>query len=469
MAFAPSDAVRVFARRHVTFPLVERVVRAQAGHITDWLEARSRDEPSVVRARQDERLRRIVRWAHQTVPFYRTALSRADVRPEDVDGIADLGRLPILHRRDLQVGGDARWSTGVPHRRQDRRTTSGSTGMPIVAVRDRALAPWGQASWWQGLRWCGVHPADPMLDIAVPGRVGMSRWNRTWYWLTGSRALPIRAVMLRDAAAVRKICESFRPALVVGMPDQLLLLAEMVRDGMVSLGAAPRAVLYRGATMPAHARETILRALQAPVFSRYAAFEFIPAIAHACEHGWLHVNAECYAVEIVSGVAGSPHGAPAASGRVLITDLRNQVAPLLRYEIGDLAQSAPDGPCPCGRTWPRIGDIQGRAMEFAVTADGRRITPVALERALFGALPDIADRVWEYQFVQERLGEMEIRVVPKDSGLRGVERDVADRVAAHFHDLLRVRLTFAEHIPRAPSGKRPMVIGAAIPLDETGS
>src|SRR5687768_7123620 len=49
-----------------------------------------------MRAWQDERLRVVVRHAYEHVPYYRELFGRHGIRPESIDGVADLPRIPVL-------------------------------------------------------------------------------------------------------------------------------------------------------------------------------------------------------------------------------------------------------------------------------------------------------------------------------------------------------------------------------------
>ena len=44
---------------------------------------------------QSERLRSIVNYAYENVPFYRDRFDAAGVSPTDIDGIADISALPM--------------------------------------------------------------------------------------------------------------------------------------------------------------------------------------------------------------------------------------------------------------------------------------------------------------------------------------------------------------------------------------
>ena len=125
-------------------------------------------------------------------------------------------------------------------------------------------------------------------------------------------------------------------------------------------------------------REFLEETFGGKVFNRYGCRE-ISLLASECErHTGMHVNSDAVIVEI-EPVAGMPENV----GRVLVTDLLNRSMPLIRYEIGDFA-SWVDGPaCPCGRSLPRIAQIEGRSTDFLRLPDGTLISgPAARSRRM---------------------------------------------------------------------------------------
>ena len=128
--------------------------------------------------------------------------------------------------------------------------------------------------------------------------------------------------------------------------------------------------------------------------------------------------------------------------------------PLLRYEIGDLIEVFSNSPrCRCGRSFPVVRGVRGRTAAAIVTPEGR------VESALF-ALPSIVPGIAFLQFVQERPGRVDVRVVRGETYTG--ECDAAVRRCLHeaLGDAMEVRVHYVslEEIAMDQSGKRPVVI-----------
>ena len=53
-------------------------------------------------AMQNERLCKTVKRVYENVPFYRNKMEQACVKPEDIQGIDDLKKLPFSYKQDLR-------------------------------------------------------------------------------------------------------------------------------------------------------------------------------------------------------------------------------------------------------------------------------------------------------------------------------------------------------------------------------
>lgn len=412
------------------------------------LRALERASPADLAARQDARLRAIVRWAYDTVPYYRRVMDDAGVPPGAIHTVADLPRLPVLTRRDLRVSLEELVSRSARPRGLVPTETSGATGVPVRFYRDRRTFPFEQASLWQALAWAGVSPRDTMAVFR--GNTHRATW---WYRMTGSLCFPAELLYNQDAPAAFALLERVQPIFLYGLPSRLHMLARMVLTADRSLRVGPRCIIYTGEQMREETRDLLSRAFGVPIFGRYGCKEFSGTIAQTCTAGRWHILTEGSVVEVATGGLGERTAVPAARGRVIITDLRNRVMPLLRYELADLAVAGSHEACPCGCTWPVLGALSGRAAEFIQTPTGRQVPSGALQQRMHR----YADLVWEYQFRQERPEALDIWVVPQES-MGPTHREV---LAADIKSLLgssmAVRVVPVAAIPREASEKQPVI------------
>lgn len=243
-----------------------------------------------------------------------------------------------------------------------------------------------------------------------------------------------RDLMAMDAS---DIVETIR----VSRPDYLLLnplSAELAARYAIAHGIEGvhiEQLITLGDRIDDAFRALIRRAFGAEVKDRYSCEE-VGYIALQCpEHDWYHVVEPAVIVEIVND-AGEPCeiGEP---GRVLVTSLINPAMPMIRYELGDVAEWGE--PCDCGITWPVIRQIHGRVRRYITSPSGEPVYATFID----APFADID-------------GLLEFRVVLHSDGLlfQYVSlAPLADEVLTQIADYLRTKLKHPwpvamERVPR---------------------
>ncbi len=135
------------------------------------------------------------------------------------------------------------------------------------------------------------------------------------------------------------------------------------------------------------------------------------------------------------------------------TPLHNWGFPLFRYRTGDEVGPAPTQPCPCGRSFPLLGHIDGRVEDSFTAADGRPIPQPSL------VLDDLSG-VREAQIAQLAQGRFEVRVAPAVGfDEQRVEAAIYQNVERYFGVDQDVTIRIMSGIPRSKCGKlKPAVV-----------
>lgn len=359
-----------------------------------------------LRELRDEKVRRAIRHAYRNVPFYRARMQSLGIRPEDVDGQDALVRLPVTTRDDVR----RHLYFDIMSEDHDKEHVleirgSGAGREPFTCYADRAQLEFRWAAAARARAWTGHRFGEPWVRLGHrPERANVRRRARDELdRLLGGRVF--FDVSQLDAARMDALVRDLgrvAPTLVDADCETLLLLASHLQG---RLPFRPRAVLSSGQMLSDEDRSRIEHAFGAPVFDQYGSAEF-SAIAHECEaHAGHHVVAEGYVVELER--EGRP-ARPGEVGDVIITDLNNTCLPFIRYRIGDQAVAmAPEEPCSCGRSSPRIGAIQGLAPTIWRGADGRPM----LASFLSLTMKDLGFAVRRFRVQQPAPGHLKLHLV----------------------------------------------------------
>jgi phenylacetate-CoA ligase len=388
-------------------------------------------------------------------------MREAGVSPDDIGGVDDLVRLPMLTKDDVRQ--NLYFDIMSSNHRKDevlKISTSGSTGEPFVCYADRSQLEFRWAATTRSMMWTGWRPGDRQVRL----------WHQT-IGMTHSQALRELAdarLMRRTFIPAYEISEarldSFlrtieraRPVLLDGYAESFNFLARYLRAHN-RLDISPRGIMSSAQSLPESSRETIEAAFGCRVFDKYGSREF-SGIAYECDgHSGHHTVAEGYVVEVLRSGRPCP---PGEVGEVVITDLNNFCLPFIRYRIGDLAEAMdPAFHCPCGRGLPMLGAIQGRVQSIIVGSDGRYI-PGTFFAHVF---KDFDHVVRQYQVLQDRPGEITLRVIRGSRYSEPAMQDVLGLLRRFLGERTRITTEFVEQIEMVRTGKRLQAV-STVALD----
>jgi phenylacetate-CoA ligase len=408
--------------------------------------------PERLRRRQLQQFDTLVRYATTHSDWYRERLAGHLPPLGAAWDEARFSALPLLKRLDLARDRPSVHSKLLPQTHGPTVTvhTSGSTGQP-VSVRRTAVTRlmWAALNMRDHL-W---HRRDFSKTLAIIRAAAVAKpddgpsadgWGEPASLLveTGPRhVLPLDT----DLELQVRWLLALNPGYLLTYATNLAGLL----DSFERLGTRPSGLLEVrnvGETLRDGLRERCRDALGARLVDSYSSQE-LGAIALECPvSGLYHVHAESVLVEVLDS-----HGMPVpagAAGRVVVTDLHNFATPLIRYELGDLAEPGP--PCPCGRGLPTLERILGRTRNMVVLPSGERHWPLVG----FAHYREIAD-ILQYQLVQHSLEDIEMRLVTGGAALTPTqEGDLARVVQKSLRHPFHVRFTrFESELPGTRSGK----------------
>ncbi len=238
--------------------------------------------------------------------------------------------------------------------------------------------------------------------------------------------------------------DRFGPAKLYGYASALYLLARYLESRGRRPARPPRAVFTTAEPLFDFQRATIERAFGCPVAQEYGARD-AGLIAHECPRGGLHVPAEGVHVEVL-GDRGD------GVGEITVTLFDSPSFPIVRYRTGDLGRLDP-GPCPCGRTLPRLASVEGRQTDFLVTPDGRCLHALSVIYVLREA-----PRVAEFAVRQDALDHVVASVVPAPGFSAADRAAIETGLRAVLGPQVEVEVATVPSLARTPSGKFRYVV-----------
>jgi phenylacetate-CoA ligase len=322
---------------------------------TQWL------APHQLRELQDEKLRRLIRHAYRSVPYYRVRMLELKLHPEDIRTQEDLSKLPLLTKADVKrhLYFDI-MQEGVSQGDLAKALLSGRTGEPSVAFADRGALEFRWAASLRFRDWTGYRFGDPVACFWGEG-LGLKDTQAAKVQSDARFAsrllLPAFRLDRASLAASLRAISKQKSKLIEGPAEALIALAGHITE-QGGLEHKPKAVLSYGQQLGDAERAEVAAAFDCKVLDLFRSGEFGDIACEAEPGAGYLVAAEGYVVEVL--VDGRP-AAPGEEGELFVTDLTNLCMPFIRYATGDRAVAlGPDASFPNARGLPRLGKLVGR-------------------------------------------------------------------------------------------------------------
>ena len=404
---------------------------------------------------RDARVRSIVRYAAQTVPFYREAFRKLNLDPREIRTAHDLARLPLVEKDDLRRDPEAFVSTSRAGRRAIPFETSGSTGSRVRILHDRAslLAniAYGERERAVITRILGRGSGYREVRLAYAGGTldKVYAFYRDWTWIPARPdrlELQVTEPLARNAEAI----DRYRPDILFGYGSYLHAIARAVAAGRLSL-ERPKLVIYAAEPLSPAARREVEDALGAPVISRYTAVEAFK-IAYLCEQrAGFHVHEDLAHLRIVDDDGRDVRDGD--TGVVVLSNLVNRGTVLLNFRTTDLSRWS-DERCECGRTQRLLAEIDGRVEDLLELPNGQVVHP----RGVWGVLKPHPE-VLGYQLVQREPARFVLKLVMATAGdYARLAPQLARDMEAALGPGMAVEAEACAAVPREAGGKVRMVV-----------
>jgi phenylacetate-CoA ligase len=440
------------------FPAFEAARGRPTVPLLRYLNGTERWSLAALRDLQAGFLRRLVRHAYQHTAHYRSVMDERGLRPEDITSIEDLAMLPLLDRDTVRATMDTRLASAGP-RVEIKKSTSGTTGEPIVVQYNAESRYWRDATRWRGYGWAGYRIGMRALHFWGAGPPPSSWLHRRKIWLDRrfKRDLYVDCTPRGEEALMSAIAQlrEYDPQVIVAYAAGAGALARFVNEQKLRTWKNIPVLVGAERLWPQD-REAILEAF-GPAFETYGCRE-VMLIASECEHHrGMHTSMEAMIVEIiVRAPDGSARPArPGETGEVVVTDLHNLACPMIRYLNGDLAVAHEDGVCTCGRSLPRIGPIEGRTTETLRDGRGNAVSGLVFN-VLFGVMDQVAKK---FQVVQRLDGSVVMKIVPQvGTQLPDENHRAIYAFADKYLPDAAFKIEYVEDIPLTAAGKRKVVV-----------
>jgi phenylacetate-CoA ligase len=412
-----------------------------------WAQQRQRDEP-LYRAQ--------IAYLFEKSRFFREKLRQNGFNSAaDVGGLDDIAALPLTEKDELRASRSEAEPIGsylaTPMNQLTRIfSTSGTTGLPsYVPLTANDLDNWVTTS-CRSYSGSGITKGEAIISTYNAGPfvagAALEAFNRL-----GLCHIPVGTGNTERLLAAIKL---LKPTTLACTPSYALHLAELgVARGLDLPSSSINRVMVAGEPgggEPAM-RAKLEEAWGAKVYEAMGIGDISVSLWGECEEqAGMHFSGRGFVhFELIDPTSGTAIPVTdGATGELVLTHLKHQGAPLLRFRTRDhvVVWTAP---CPCGRTSPRLRCI-GRTDDMMIVR-GVNVFPSAIREVVNRFAPDVS-------------GVMSIR--PAAKGVKQAPPlrilvEVADHIkepgnlAERIEHDIRATLVFSAKIELVPSGALP--------------
>jgi phenylacetate-CoA ligase len=387
------------------------------------------------------KLKKILKHAAQTTPYYKELFKAIDFYPDDLTDISKLSKLPLLTKNIIRENKKKIVSDSYNIDDLIKKRTGGSTSTPLQLYWDQSAATYKYATVLRHNSWVGFVPGNKYAALwgDTAKKISFKEKIRRHFY---ERVIYLDTLKIDDSYLekfIRKI-KRFKPEILFGHAHSIFMLTEFMDDNKIE-NPGIKGIITTAEMLYDYERRKIEDIFGQIVFNRYGCEE-VSLIASECEvHDGLHINADNVLIEIVESDEESP-------GKIVITDLVNFSMPFIRYDIGDAAQIK-NGICPCGRGLPRIENLYGRTSEYLYTTDRKKVSGISILDTFAIHIPGIK----QIQFIQEDYDKLIINIVrTKGFGVESIDK-LNEKIPLFFGEGMHFNLNFIEKIPQTRRGK----------------
>jgi len=405
-------------------------------------------------------LKEVVKNAYENVPYYRKRLDGMNIKPDDINTLKDIEKLPFTTKDDLRDSYPFEMFA-VPRKEiVEVHTSSGTTGKPTVSGYTR-----GDIEIWSEVMARGLSMAGVTDDDIIQNTHGYGLFTGGFGVHYGAQKIGATVIPISTGQTKRQIeiMQDFGTTVVIFTPSYGLYLAEELEEEGINTKELNFKAIGFGAEMwTEEMRQKIEKRFNAPAYNIYGLTEIIgPGVGLECsEQDGLHIFEDHFYPEIIDSETLEilPEG---EKGELVLTTLTREGTPLIRFRTKDITKLK-RGECGCGRNLVKMDSITGRTDDM-MKIRGVSVFPSQIEKALLR----IDELEPHYQIIVTRphlMDEVEVRVEASEDlfsdeikELVGIKRKIENYI--HSEIGLRVKVTLVEPktLPRS-EGKAVRVI-----------
>jgi phenylacetate-CoA ligase len=355
---------------------------------------------------QLRRLKSIVSFVYENVPFYKKKFDENGVKPEDIKQLKDIEKLPFTTKTDLREAYPFGMFAVDDNEIIEIHTSSGTTGKPTVSgYTEKDISIWAE------IIARAIIAANGGSEDIIQNCYGYGLFTGGFGVHHGGRKVGATVIPMSAGNTKRQVevMVDFKSTILTCTPSYALYISEFLeKEGYSHKDISLKSGIFGAEMWTEEMRLELERKFNIDALNIYGLTEIMgPGISHEClVKDGLHIADDHFYPEIIDSntLETLEDG---EKGELVLTTLTREGTPIIRFRTKDIT-SLNREKCECNRTTVRMSRITGRTDDM-LKIRGVMVFPSQIERTLLkidGLTPN-------YQIIisrDEYLDVLEIKV-----------------------------------------------------------
>ncbi len=392
---------------------------------------------------QWSKLTALLDFVYSNNRYYRELFDKHGVDVRNIHNPEDFRKIPFLTKESIRAESNEMVSDHSG--RVSVRKTSGSTGIPLVFVKDRDSTAYMDALMYEVYGWHGIAIGDRQSRVwGIPLDFKNRTFTKLKDFLLNRKRLVSFDITEESCKEHFLTLKRFKPAFMYGLVNTIVEFAKLsARVGLDPAELRLKVVVTTGEILFPRSRQLLQEAFQCPIVNEYGTTEN-GVVAFECRSGEMHLLMHNIYVEIINPENGSPV-APGEMGEIILTELHSYAMPFIRYRVGDIIRLS-SRTCACGLELPLVDEVIGRESDLIVTPDGRRISSAILSYSM-------TDDVLKFRSYQRAIDRLDVFIQKTDNFKEDDLSLIEKKIRTYLGEEISITMNMVKDLEPERSGK----------------
>lgn len=331
--------------------------------------------------------------------------------------------------------------------------TGGSSGTPLEFLIESGVSRSKEKAhfdWYWGQ--FGYKPNDKILMVRGLPLNG----NRLYEYNAIDNILNISCYKANEdnILLILDKMNQFNPQFILAYPSSLKIISQLLGKHLEKISFSVRAIFLGSEHLWSDDREYLEQFYGSRVVNWYGHSERLVHGGNCPYSNEYHFYPFYGLMELVDD-NNAIITEPGTEGRIIATGFDNRVMPFLRYDTGDRGILSANTECECGFKGVSLSKIIGRGQDVIVLSDN---TKVSLTAFIFGQHLDAFKKIRELQVVQNKIGEIELKIVKSENYTEEDEDKLLKKLLFSVDGKIKISVKYVENISKTARGKNIFLV-----------